>query len=49
MKGQGAFKRDQKRVVRRIGVSESREVKLVVVTKNRLNQKTRDYLDALGG
>lgn len=48
VKGQGAFKRDRKGVVRRIGVSEPREVKRVVASKNHLNEETRSYLDSIG-
>ena len=48
MKGQGAFKRDRKGVVRRIGVSQPLEVRRVVASKNHLNQETKAYLDRLG-
>jgi len=48
VKGQGAFKRDRKGVVRRISVSEPREIKRVVASKNHLNEATEVYLATLG-
>ncbi|MGO1502892.1 MAG: 3'(2'),5'-bisphosphate nucleotidase CysQ [Marinobacter sp.] len=48
IKGEGAYKRDHAGQVNRIRVAEHQSIKRVVASKNHLNGKTREFIEALG-
>ncbi|RBW48277.1 3'(2'),5'-bisphosphate nucleotidase CysQ [Marinobacter sp. F3R11] len=48
IRGEGAYKRDRTGQIHRIRVSEPRETKRVVASKNHLNDETRAYIETLG-